>query len=138
MNRAAARCERGAALLLALVVLLVAGTAGLLVATALALDHRGHREEVVRTRLAALADSALAEALAALHADPAAPGVPLHPFAGGEIGAAIDPIDARHRRVLARARFREVEHRIEAVVALTPSGPRVESWRDDGTAPSRP
>lgn len=130
--------ERGAALLLALVVLLVAGTAGLLVATALAVDHRGHREEVVRTRLTILVDSALAEAVAALGADAATREVPLHPFGDGEIGAEIEPIDASHRRVLARARCREVEHRVEAVVRLTASGPRVVDWRPAGTGPLRP
>ena len=120
--------ERGAALLVVLVVLVVAWSATLLVSVALSTDLRSGREEQRRLRLTVLADSALAEALAALADDPYALGEPWHPFGGGEIGSSIDDVDGSWRTVTAAARLGGVERTIVARIVLRPWGPAVAGW----------
>lgn len=120
--------ERGAALLIVLVVLVVAWTAALLVSVALSADLRSGRADQRRLRLMVLADSALAEALAALADDPYALGEPWHRFGGGEIGSSIEDVDGSWRTVTAAARIGGVERTIVARIVLRPWGPAVASW----------
>jgi hypothetical protein len=129
--------ERGAALLMALLVLVLVASAGLLASLAHALDRRSHRDDLVRLRLSALTDSAVAEALAALERDPWAPGFAPHPFGGGEIGSAIEPASASVRRVEVRARYAGRERRATAWVEVD-GGVRVVAWRPEGITPAAP
>jgi hypothetical protein len=123
------RGERGAALLLVLFVLLVAWTATLLASVAISIDLRSERADQRRVRLTVLADSALAEALAALAGDPYAAGRPWHPFGGGEIRATIGDVDDLARTVTAAARAGGVERTVVARVVLGGGGPTVTEWR---------
>ncbi len=126
--------ERGSALLVALLVLVLATTAGLLVAVGLALDLRAQRDDDRRVRLGALADSALAEAIADLALDPDSAGFLPHPFGGGEIESEVRTLAAGRLQVTARARLAHFERVILAEVVFGPHGPRVVAWRL-GTAP---
>lgn len=127
--------ERGAALLLVLFALVVAWTAALLFALALAIELRSAREDQRRLRLTLLADAALAEALAALALDPYSTGVAWQEFGGGEIGAEIGGIDDLERTVVARARSGGAERTVVATVVVSAWGPTVAAWRSLGTRP---
>ncbi len=129
MTRALPRArERGAALLMILFVLVVAWTATLLISIALSVDLRSGRADQRRLRLTVLADSALAEALAALATDPYAGGEPWHSFGGGEIGSSVGDIDGSSRTVRAAARIGGVERTVVARVVLGAWGPQVTGW----------
>lgn len=132
-----ASSERGAALLMALLVLVLVATAGLLASLAHALDRRSHREDLVRLRLSALTDSAVAEALAALERDRWAPGFANHPFGGGEIGSEIESASESVRRVAVRARYSGLERRAIAWVEVD-GGIRVVAWRPEGITSAPP
>lgn len=128
--------ERGAALLMALLVLVLVMTAGFLASLAHALERRSHRDDQRRLRLTALVDSAIAEALASLERNPWAPGVELHPFGGGEIGADIEVVGGRVRVVVVQARFAGAERRVRAVVELRGGRAWIVAWRPEGIGPA--
>src|SRR5690606_32904298 len=86
-RRGLRRPERRAALVLALFVLVLVVTAGMLASLAYVLDRRSHHEEIVRVRLSGLTDSAITEALAALDRSRWARGFAPHPFGGGVIAS---------------------------------------------------
>ena len=123
------RRERGAALLVMLFVLVVAWTATLLVAVALATDLRAAREDRRRTELAVLVDSALAESLAALALDRYATGFGWHDLGAGEIAATIGDVNGDFRTVHAWARAGGAQRAIVATVQLRPARPVVVAWR---------
>jgi hypothetical protein len=122
---------------MALLVLVLVATAGLLASLAHALDRRSHREDMVRSRLSALTDSALAEALAALDDDRWAPGFAPHPFGGGEIGSEIELASETVRRVELRARFAGLERRATAWVEVD-GGARLIAWLPGGVTSAAP
>lgn len=126
--------ERGAALLVALFVLVLVSTAGFLLATGLAIDLAEQRGDDRRARLGALADSALAEALADLAEDPDSAGFLPHDWGGGEIESEVAPLPGGRLRVTGRARFAGFERTIVAEVVFGPLGPRVVTWRLGGAA----
>jgi hypothetical protein len=130
------RGERGAALVMALVVLVVAWSATILVSFAVAIALRTARGESQRARLAVLVDSACAEALAELALDPDAPGFADHPFAGGVIGSSIVEVGELQRDVELTARLGALERRVTARVELSAGGPTVVDWRPEGVAPA--
>ena len=126
----AERAERGFALATALFVLLLVSIALALVAGSLALNLRLEREEAQSLRRTALADAALAEALAGLAADAGFPGADEHPFGGGAIGSSVEPLGGGSYRVLARASFAGLARAAEARVARSPLGEvQVVRWR---------
>ena len=129
--------ERGAALLMALLVLVLVATAGLLASLAHALDRRSHREDLVRLRLSALTDSAVTEALSALERDRWAPGFAPHPFGGGEIGSEIELASDSVRKVEVRARYAGRERRATAWIEVD-RGVRVVAWRPEGITSAAP
>ena len=126
------RSERGSALLLTLVVLVVAWSASMLVAAALSMELRSARDDARRLRLAALLDSACAEALAELAQDPYAVGFATHEFGGGTIGSVIGGIAGPERDVDLAATLGGMERRARAHVVLGASGPAVVAWRPEG------
>jgi hypothetical protein len=134
MSRArggAGEAESGAALLMALFVLVLVATAGMLASLAHALDRRSHHEDIVRLRLSVLTDSAVTEALAALDQSRWARGFAPHPFGGGEIGSEIEIVDDETRKVLVLARYAGRERRATAWVDVDGVA-RVVAWSPDG------
>lgn len=123
--------ERGAALLMALFVLVLVATAGMLASLAYVLDRRSHSEEIVRVRLSALTDSAVTEALAALDQSRWARGFAPHPFGGGEIGSEIEIVDEETRRVRVLARYAGRERRATAWVDVDGFA-RIVAWNPEG------
>jgi hypothetical protein len=123
--------ERGAALLMALFVLVLVATAGMLASLAYVLDRRSHQEDIVRARLSALTDSAVTEALAALDQSRWARGFAPHPFGGGEIGSQIEIVDEETRQVEVVARYAGRERRATAWVDVDGFA-RVVAWSPEG------
>jgi len=133
-----ARGQGGFALLVAIAVTALLGMAVLAASQWLQVRTLELRQEARQVALVALGDAALAEALAALAADPSCPGVGPHPFGGGVISARVAVGDDRHRLVRASARLGDAAGLVEARVELTPAGPRVLGWRrSQGPAPAR-
>ncbi len=126
--------ERGAALLAALFVLVLVSTAGLLIATGLAVDLAEQRGDDRRARLSALADSALAEALADLAEDPDSAGFLPHALGGGEIESGVAALPGGRLLVTGRARLAGFERTVRAEVVFGPHGPQVTAWRLGGAA----
>ncbi|HSM50332.1 MAG TPA: hypothetical protein VLA75_02920 [Thermoanaerobaculia bacterium] len=129
------RAERGVALLVALVAAVVVLSASIL----LAMQHAGavrlHRQEAVRLRLDALADSAVDASLAGLARYPFFRGLDPEPLGAGEIASEIEILGADHRRITATARLAGVERRLEVEVRLDPDRPRIVAWRPLGFGP---
>ncbi|MGE0638970.1 MAG: hypothetical protein AB7G12_05345 [Thermoanaerobaculia bacterium] len=123
------RGEEGAALLLALVVLVLTATTGMLLATALSIDLRERREETRRSRTSVLLDSAVAEALASLREDPDSRGVAPRPFGGGEIGSEIRRLPDGSLELTATARRGPVARQVHARAVFGPYGPRLVAWQ---------
>jgi hypothetical protein len=125
----ARRGERGVALLVLLVMLVVVETAYLLLAMALAVEARAARGESLRRRLDVLADSALEAAVAGIAAE--RPGdLPATALGGGEISAEVEEIEAGRFRVVARGVRGGLERAIAAEVRRDPWGrTRVVAWR---------
>jgi hypothetical protein len=127
--------ERGVALLVLLVMLVVVETAVLLVALALAVEARTARADGLRLRLDALADSAL-EATLARFAGEDLTGLAPEAFGGGTISSAVAEIEEGRLRVVARAERSGVRREIAAEVVRGPWGWQVVAWRPLPLAPS--
>ncbi len=122
------RGEKGHALLLALLVLVITTTGALLVSSTLLLRMREVREEMVALRLTALADAAVAEALAQLSRGGGLRGGE-RSFGGGRITSEVIASRGRSRSLLIEAHYAAKVRRIQVEVLLTLHGPRVVSWR---------
>lgn len=79
------RGQEGSALLTAVLTLFLVSVALALLAASLQLRMRLVQGEVETIQLVALADAALAEALAGVHADPLFPGAQEHPLGRGTV-----------------------------------------------------
>lgn len=129
--------ERGMALMLALVLLVVVESALLLLSFALVAQFRGQREEARRFRLDVLADSAADAALAQLAAgDPG--GLPPAPLGGGEIESRVELVGGNRYLVQARARYAGAERRLVLEVIRLPHGLWIESWKPQPIGPAAP
>jgi hypothetical protein len=120
--------EAGAALLMVLFLLVLSTTAGLLLSVALTVDLREQKEEARRMRLAALVDSALEEALAALSSNPDAGGYAVHDFGGGTLESRIVTLPDGLKQATARATYAGLERTIVADIALVAGEPRLLTW----------
>lgn len=122
------RAQRGAALLMVLFLLVLATTAGLLLSVALSVDLREQKDDARRMRLAALADSALEEALAALSANPDAGGYGAHDFGGGTLESRITTLSNGRKEATARATYAGLERSVVAEIVFESGKPRVLTW----------
>lgn len=120
--------ERGTALLMVLFLLVLATTAGLLLSVALTVDLREQKDDARRMRLAALVDSALAEALAALAANPDAGGYAPHDFGGGTLESRIATLPDGSKEATARATYAGLERTVVAEVVFDTGRFRVRTW----------
>jgi hypothetical protein len=125
----APRRQRGNALLLALIVLVLVESALVLLAMALRLRQEEARREARDVRLLALADAAVARSLACLASAVGCGGFPEEQLGPGRIAAEIASDGGTRRRILARARWGAAALAVEADVQLTPGGPQVVRWR---------
>lgn len=122
--------ERGFALTTALFVLLLLSIGLSLVAASLTLHLRLSRDEAQSLRRTALADAALAEALAGISHDANYPGAPDHPFGDGTIGSEVDPLGAGRYRVRIRGAYAGRIRAARAEVLRSPTGEvRVVHWQ---------
>lgn len=121
--------EAGQAILITAMVLFLLMLALALVDEALIARLRAIRDESRRVEIDALADAAMAEALANLAANPAYPGAAPHGLARGEISSRIVKLDLTRYEVTAEARFAGDRRALRAEVDLPWGRPIVASWR---------
>ncbi|MEO8277529.1 MAG: hypothetical protein ABI639_15045 [Thermoanaerobaculia bacterium] len=129
--------ERGSALLIVLVMLVIATTAGLLLSVALVVDLREQKDDSRRMRLGALADAAVEEALAALSSNADAGGYESHDYGGGTVASTILTLPDGRKQINARATYAGLERTIVAEIVFAPE-PRVLTWAAGKTKPVRP
>ncbi len=122
------RGEQGAALLMVLFLLVLATTAGLLLSVALSVDLRMQKEDTRRMRLAALVDSALEEALAALSTNPDAGGYAEHEFGGGTLESRIVTLPDGRKEATATATYAGLERSVVAEIVFESGSPQVLTW----------
>ena len=129
MNGGGSGGQRGFALATALFVLLLVSIALALVAGSLTLHLRLERDEAQSLRRTALADAALAEALAGLAGNAGYSGAGEHPFGGGAIASDVEPLGGGVYRIVASAHFAGRGRAAEARVTRSPLGEvRVVRW----------
>jgi len=124
-----AASERGSAVLMALLVLVLLGAAFALLAGLLI--HRMHRvqRDLRHTDLTALSDAAMAETLANLAASPVYPGVVEHSLGDGTIRSTVRHGAGGAFTIEVRASVRGRTVAVEAEGTMTETGPRVTAWR---------
>jgi Tfp pilus assembly protein PilX len=126
----AGRRRAKGAVLLTVALVLVLVMAGLaLVDGALLARARATRDESRRVELQALADAAMAEALANLAHDRHHRGVRPHAFARGAISSRIEPAGTDRFRVEAVAELAQNRQTIVAEVSLFLGRPAVVAWQ---------
>jgi hypothetical protein len=123
------RHETGQALLMVTLVLLLLMLGIGLVDDALAARLRATRDESLRVELDALADAAMAEALANLAAGSSYPGAPAHPFARGMISSRIVWLAETRYEVTALGSLGARQRALRAEVDRPWGRPIVSSWR---------
>lgn len=133
--RAARDGERGAALLLALVLLVLVESAAFLVAMTLSIEAREARAEAARTRLDRLAESAVEATLARL-AEGDASGLEPTELGGGTLTSEVDDLGAGRYTIRARARRAGAERSIEVELVRFPGGIRILRWAPGRFAPA--
>jgi len=120
--------ERGYALLVTLVVILLLFFALSLLAGALQIRMRLVRQEAQTLKLIALSDAALAETLASLTYDPGFSGITEQSFGGGRIASTVRPLGLNRYEVLATAFYAGKLRAVDAEAVRTPQGARVVRW----------
>lgn len=123
------RRESGQVLIVALVTALLVGVAASLVAASLALEARHAIAEGKRVRLTAIADAAVAEALAHLSVDQGFPGEPEGELGGGSYESSIHNLGPGLLEIRVVARVGGRQRRVRVVARLRHGGPRVELWQ---------
>lgn len=118
----------GQVVFVALVVLLLVGVAASLVAASLALESRHAIDEARRVQLTALADAAVAEALAHLAQDRGFPGRQESSLGGGSYESRTRSLGSDLVEVQVVARTGGWERRVRAVVRVAPTRARVVRW----------
>jgi Tfp pilus assembly protein PilX len=126
----ARRGEAGFGLLMALMVLFLLSIALALLAGSLQLRMRLVREDAETVILTALADAAVAEAVANLAQNPGYAGAPAHDFGHGKIATQISALAPGLFDVVATATYAGRTRTVEAEVFRAPGGvARVRRWR---------
>jgi type II secretory pathway component PulK len=123
------RGEAGFALLTALLVLFLVSLCLSLLSLSLLLRLRAVRQESQGVILTALADAALAEAVANLAVDANFNSVPEHPLGSGRITSQVTKLSATSFRIVATARLETRTRTVEASVQRTPAATEVRQWR---------
>lgn len=127
--------ERGAALLLALVLLVLVETAAFLVAITLSAEARGARTEAARSRLDRLAESAVEATLARL-AEGDASGLEPTELGGGTLTSEVDSLGEGRYTIRATARRAGAERTIDVELVRLAGETRILRWRPGGFAPA--
>lgn len=120
--------ERGAALLLALVLLVLVETAALLIGVAISVDARAARAAAARIRLDRLADSAVEATLARL-AEGDESGLEPTALGGGTLSSEVEAHGAGRYVIRARARRAGAERTIEVELVRTAGTVRILRWQ---------
>ncbi len=110
--------ERGSALLVALVTIMVVTMAVLLVAAFVEDRSNAFRLEQRAVEATALADAAMAESLAELSRDRFFSGVTERPFGGGTIASTVTSVSPRRRQIRAEGTLPRWSAVIEAEIEL--------------------
>lgn len=119
--------ERGAALLIALLTVVLLATAVALASNLVVERQRALDRETATLRLNALFDAALAETLARMAADLGA-GVPEHELGEGRIGSEVAYLSSEEAEVRVHAELRGARRGARAQVDLSGERPRVTRW----------
>jgi type II secretory pathway pseudopilin PulG len=123
------RRQRGYALLVTLVVILLLSIALGLLAAALQIRMRLVRQEAQMLKLMALSDAVLAETLAMLTYDPDFPGVAEQDYGGGRIASTVRPLGSHRWEILATASYAGKLRAVDAEAFCPPKGAaRVVHW----------
>ncbi|MCZ6727617.1 MAG: hypothetical protein O7A98_09740 [Acidobacteria bacterium] len=131
MTRRSVDAERGFGLLLALLVLLLISTVASLVATSVTLRSRLAQDEARRIHAGALADAAMARALAELSRSRGYRGYEKEPLGRGSTSVRVEtpPGEPQRRRVVATGRYGSGARSLEALVTFDLEGvPLIVSW----------
>ncbi|MBW8874073.1 MAG: hypothetical protein JF614_03855 [Acidobacteria bacterium] len=123
------RGEAGFGLLMALMVVLLLSIALALLAASLQLRMRLVREDAQTVVLTALADAAVAEAVANLAQNPGYAGAPAHDFGHGKIATQVNSLGPGLFDVVATATYAGRARTVEAEVFRAPGIARVRRWR---------
>jgi hypothetical protein len=123
------RGEAGFALLTALLALFLVSLCLSLISFSLLLRLRAVRQESQGVILTALADAALAEAVANLAVDANFSSVPEHSLGSGRITSQVTKLSATSFRIVATARLGTRTRTVEAFVQRTPASTEVRQWR---------
>jgi type II secretory pathway pseudopilin PulG len=123
------RGEAGFGLLMALMVIFLLSIALALLAASLQLRMRLVREDAQTVVLTALADAAVAEAVANLARNPDYAGAPAHDFGHGRIGTQVSSPGPGLFDVVATATYAGRTRTVEAEVFRAPGIARVRRWR---------
>jgi type II secretory pathway pseudopilin PulG len=123
------RRSEGYAIAVALIVLVLVGAAATAIAVGLRLETRAAQQESRRIHLVALADAAVAEALAELAQNKGFSGAAERRLGLGTISSSVRPLDADRFEIVATARLRGWEQQVVTEVVTTASTPTVVSWR---------
>lgn len=122
------RRDRGSALLLAIIALLVVSIAAQALHGVLLRGLHGFQAERRDVQLRALTDAALAETLSRLSADPSVQRVPRRPLGDGFLRSEVRSAGPGVVEVLATGEAGRRRSTVRALVSLEPSGPRVVTW----------
>ena len=120
--------ERGFALVLALMVLLILTAAAAVLVAALHREAQANLRQINSLRARTLADAALAETLAELDWSPAFAGVERHQLGPGWIASRVER-SGRRATVRLEVEVALLYREVEAEVELGARRPRVLSWR---------
>jgi len=123
------RGEAGFGLLMALMVIFLLSIALALLAASLQLRMRLVREDAQTVILTALADAAVAEAVANLAQNPGYTGAPAHDFGHGKIATQVNSLGPGLFDVVATATYAGRTRAVEAEVFRAPGIARVRRWR---------
>lgn len=132
---AARRGERGAALLLALVLLVLVETAALLIGVAIAAEARAARAGAARTRLDRLAESAVEATLARLAEGDEAGLEPIE-LGGGTLSSEVENLGEGRYRIRARARRAGAERTIAVELVRLLGETRILRWQPGPLGPA--
>jgi len=111
-----------------MIILLLVASAASMVAAHFGFRARLASQESRRIHLVAMTDAAIAESLANLNESSGYGGVPEREFGGGSIASEIASLGDNRQLILATARYRGWDRRVQMRVELTTGGLVVEAW----------